>query len=109
MADQGQLADLSDVVDQDDLDDMVPGALEAGQVDGTQYAVPMSINVKSIVFYPKQAARRPGYRGPRRPCDDLVHADRHRSRRRHHAVVLRHRVRGGDRLAGHRLGREPDA
>jgi alpha-glucoside transport system substrate-binding protein len=55
LAAEGALADLSDVVPQEDLDAMVQGALATGQVDGTQYAVPVSINVKSIVFYPKEA------------------------------------------------------
>jgi alpha-glucoside transport system substrate-binding protein len=50
----GLLADLGDVVPQDDIQAMIQGAVETGQVDGTQYAVPMSINVKSIVFYPKE-------------------------------------------------------
>ena len=72
MADQGLLADLSDVVDQSDLDAMIPGALETGQVDGTQYAIPMSINVKSIVFYPKQAAEAAGLTAPPATYDDLV-------------------------------------
>ena len=55
MADQGLLADLSTIVDKSDLDAMIPGAVETGQVKGKQYAMPMSINVKSIVFYPKKA------------------------------------------------------
>ena len=55
LAAEGELADLSDVVPQEDLDALIQGALETGQVDGTQYAVPVSINVKSIVFYPKEA------------------------------------------------------
>jgi alpha-glucoside transport system substrate-binding protein len=55
LAAEGALADLSDIVPQEDLDAMVQGALATGQVDGTQYAVPVSINVKSIVFYPKEA------------------------------------------------------
>ncbi len=55
LAAEGQLADLSDVIPQEDLDALVQGALATGQVDGTQYAVPVSINVKSIVFYPKEA------------------------------------------------------
>jgi alpha-glucoside transport system substrate-binding protein len=53
MAADGLLADLSDVVDSGDLESLVGGAV--GQVDGTQYAVPVSINIKSIVFYPKEA------------------------------------------------------
>jgi alpha-glucoside transport system substrate-binding protein len=72
MADQGLLADLSDVVDQSDLDALIPGALETGQVDGTQYAIPMSINVKSIVFYPKQAAEAAGFTAAPETYDDLV-------------------------------------
>ena len=67
LAEQDLLADLSDVVDQADLDAHVQGALETGQVDGTQYAVPMSINVKSIVFYPKAGLRGGGLRGRPRP------------------------------------------
>jgi alpha-glucoside transport system substrate-binding protein len=55
LAADGLLADLSDVVPQEDLDALVQGALATGEVDGTQYAVPVSINVKSIVFYPKEA------------------------------------------------------
>jgi alpha-glucoside transport system substrate-binding protein len=71
MAERDLLADLSDIVEQDDLDNMVQGVLETGQVDGTQFAVPMSINVKSIVFYPKQPFEAAGYEAPE-TFDDLV-------------------------------------
>jgi alpha-glucoside transport system substrate-binding protein len=71
MADQDLLADLSDVVESSELDNMVQGVLETGQVDGTQYAVPMSINVKSIVFYPKQPFEAAGYTAPT-TYDELV-------------------------------------
>jgi alpha-glucoside transport system substrate-binding protein len=71
LAGEGLLADLTDVVDQADLDAMIPGALETGQVDGTQYAVPMSINVKSIVFYPKAAAEAAGLTEPPATLEDL--------------------------------------
>jgi alpha-glucoside transport system substrate-binding protein len=71
LAGEGLLADLSDVVDKADLDVMIPGALDTGQVDGTQYAIPMSINVKSIVFYPKQAFDAAGYAAPT-TYDELV-------------------------------------
>src|SRR3954447_18618443 len=71
MAGRGLLADLSDVVDKSDLDAMVPGVLQTGQVKGTQYAVPMSINVKSIVFYPKKAAAAAGLTTPPATLDDL--------------------------------------
>ena len=71
MADQDLLADLSDVVESSELDQHVQGVLETGQVDGTQYAVPMSINVKSIVFYPKQPFEAAGYEAPT-TYDELV-------------------------------------
>src|SRR3954451_19106464 len=71
MADRGLLADLSGIVDKADLDAVVPGALQTGQVDGTQYAVPMSINVKSIVFYPKQGAQAAGLTQPPTTYDQL--------------------------------------
>jgi alpha-glucoside transport system substrate-binding protein len=70
-ADQGLLADLSDVVDSGDLDKIIPGALDTGQVDGTQYAIPMSINVKSIVFYPKKAAEAAGLTTPPTTFEEL--------------------------------------
>ena len=47
-AQEGLLADLSDIVDSGDLDAMIQGVLETGQVDGTQYAIPMSINVSGM-------------------------------------------------------------
>jgi alpha-glucoside transport system substrate-binding protein len=72
MADQGLLADLSDVVDSGDLDNLIQGAVETGQLDGTQYAIPMSINIKSIVFYPKQAAEAAGLTSPPETIDDLI-------------------------------------
>ena len=71
MAERDLLADLSDVVDASELEQHVQGVLETGQVDGTQYAVPMSINVKSIVFYPKQQFEAAGYTAPE-TFEDLV-------------------------------------
>jgi alpha-glucoside transport system substrate-binding protein len=72
MAGRGLLADLSGIVDKADLDAMVPGVLKTGQVGGKQYAVPMSINVKSIVFYPKKAAAAAGITSPPATLDDLI-------------------------------------
>jgi alpha-glucoside transport system substrate-binding protein len=72
MADQGLLADLSDIVDKSDLDSLIQGAVETGQVNGKQYAIPMSINVKSIVFYPKKAAAAAGLTQPPQTLDDLM-------------------------------------
>ena len=70
----GKLADLSDVLDLEDLKtNTVPGALEAGQgEDGTQYAVLISSNVKSGVYYPKQAAQPAGLSEPPKTMDELV-------------------------------------
>ena len=56
---------LDDVVDLDALKaDMVPGTLDAGTVDGKLYGVLVSMNVKSLVFYPKQALDKAGYKAP---------------------------------------------
>jgi len=65
IASTGALADLSEVVDMADLEEnVVSGALAAGAVEGTQYAVPLMINVKSVVFYPKPAWESAGYEAP---------------------------------------------
>ncbi len=58
------LTPLTDVVDSSNLDAMVPGIVKAGQIDGTQYAMPMSLNIKSIVFYPKAPFEAAGYSAP---------------------------------------------
>ncbi|MBF5082417.1 ABC transporter substrate-binding protein [Quadrisphaera sp. INWT6] len=61
---QNDLTPLTDIVDSANIDAMVPGIVEAGQIDGEQYALPMSLNIKSIVFYPKQAFDAAGYQAP---------------------------------------------
>jgi alpha-glucoside transport system substrate-binding protein len=73
IADRGDLADLSDVLDMDDLTaNTVPGALEAGQSeDGTQYAVLISSNVKSIVYFPQAAVQATGLAQPPATLDGL--------------------------------------
>jgi alpha-glucoside transport system substrate-binding protein len=43
---------------------MTPGTLEAGQFDGKQYGLMISMNVKSLVFYPKKAWEEAGYQAP---------------------------------------------
>jgi len=43
---------------------MVPGTLDAGTVDGKLYGVLVSMNVKSLVFYPKKAWDKAGYKAP---------------------------------------------
>jgi alpha-glucoside transport system substrate-binding protein len=56
---------LDDVLDMNALkSDMVPGTLEAGTVDGKLYGVLVSMNVKSLVFYPKVAFDKAGYKAP---------------------------------------------
>ena len=56
---------LDDVVDMSALQsDMVPGTLDAGTVDGKLYGLLISMNVKSLVFYPKKAWDAAGYQAP---------------------------------------------
>jgi alpha-glucoside transport system substrate-binding protein len=53
---------LDDVVDMSALkDNMLPGSLDAGTVDGKLYGLLVSANVKSLVFYPKKAWDKAGY------------------------------------------------
>ena len=60
-----------DIIPADALSDMTPGTLEAGQIDGTQYGLMISMNVKSLVFYNKQAWDEAGYEAPE-TLDDLA-------------------------------------
>lgn len=63
---------LDDVVDTAALEEsMVPGALEAGTVDGQLYGLLTSMNVKSLIFYPKKAFEKAGYEAPD-SLDDLT-------------------------------------
>ena len=56
---------LDDVVDKSALEsDMVPGTLDAGTVNDKLYGVLVSMNVKSLVFYPKKAFDKAGYKAP---------------------------------------------
>jgi alpha-glucoside transport system substrate-binding protein len=56
---------LDDVVDTAALEkSMVPGALDAGTVNGKLYGLLVSMNVKSLVFYPKKAFDKAGYQAP---------------------------------------------
>jgi alpha-glucoside transport system substrate-binding protein len=56
---------LDDVVDMAALEEsMVPGTLEAGMVDDQLYGLLVSMNVKSLVFYNKQAWDKAGYKAP---------------------------------------------
>src|SRR4051812_10225429 len=63
---QGKMTDLSTQLDVEKLkSDMVNGVLDAGQVDNKYYGVPVSMNVKSLVFYPKSAFAAKGYAIPK--------------------------------------------
>jgi alpha-glucoside transport system substrate-binding protein len=72
IVDRGEGVELTDdIVPADLIADMTPGTLEAGQIDGTQYGLMISMNVKSLVFYNKQAWDKAGYEAPE-TLDDLA-------------------------------------
>lgn len=72
IVDRGEGVELTDeIVPADLIADMTPGTLEAGQIDGTQYGLMISMNVKSLVFYNKQAWDEAGYEVPE-TLDDLA-------------------------------------
>lgn len=66
IARSGKLADLADVVDVDQLEsEVVPGILDAAtDEEGHVYAAPISISVKSLVWYPKPEFEEAGYEVP---------------------------------------------
>lgn len=56
LAAQGKLADLNDILDVPKLkSEMVADITQPGTVGSTVYGLPPSINVKSLIFYPKKA------------------------------------------------------
>lgn len=56
---------LDDVLDVPALEEsMVPGTLDAGTIDGELYGLLTSMNVKSLLFYPKKAFEAAGYQEP---------------------------------------------
>ena len=72
IVDRNKAVEITDeIVPADLLSDMTPGTLEAGQIDGTQYGMMISMNVKSLVFYNKQAWDKAGYKAPE-TLDDLA-------------------------------------
>jgi alpha-glucoside transport system substrate-binding protein len=62
---QGKLQDLGGMLNMDSLRaSLVPGILDTGTLEGKTYGVPMSMNVKSLVWYPKKAFEAKGYKTP---------------------------------------------
>jgi alpha-glucoside transport system substrate-binding protein len=63
----GKMQDLSTLLDKAKLEStLVPGELIAGtSTDGKLYGVPMSMNVKSLVWYPRKAFEAKGYTVPK--------------------------------------------
>src|SRR4051794_15565480 len=63
---RGAAKPLDDVVDMNTLQStMTPGTLDAGTIDGKLYGLLTSMNVKSIIYYPKQAWDKAGYQVPK--------------------------------------------
>lgn len=63
---QNKMTDLSTQLDVEKLkSELIPGVLEAGTFDGKAYGVPISGNIKSLVFYPKKAFEAKGYTIPK--------------------------------------------
>ncbi|RVX43307.1 alpha-glucoside transport system substrate-binding protein [Nonomuraea polychroma] len=80
LAAKGKLAPLDDILDMPTLkNSMTPGALEVGTQDGKLYGLMMSMNVKSLVFYPKQAFESAGYEAPKSIPELLALTDKIRS------------------------------
>jgi alpha-glucoside transport system substrate-binding protein len=64
-AKQGKMQDLGAIINVDQLrSSLVPGMLEAGTQDGKVYGAIVSMNVKSLVWYPKKAFEAKGYKIP---------------------------------------------
>jgi len=62
---RGKAQDLSSVLDMNALkSSMTPGTLETGTFNGKLYGLLVSMNVKSLVFYPKKAWDKAGYTAP---------------------------------------------
>jgi alpha-glucoside transport system substrate-binding protein len=66
LAAKGKLTPLNDVLDLPRLQtSMTAGTLDAGTVNGKLYGLLVSMNVKSLVFYPKRAFTDAGYTIPK--------------------------------------------
>jgi alpha-glucoside transport system substrate-binding protein len=71
LAERDLLLDLSAAVAQADRDAMLPDLLAAGQVDDGLFAVPVSVHVDSLVFYPSVAREQAGLIRPPATMADL--------------------------------------
>ena len=66
LAQRNALTPLDDILDLPTLKtSMTAGTLDAGTVDGKLYGLLVSMNVKSLVFYPKKAFAEAGYAEPK--------------------------------------------
>jgi alpha-glucoside transport system substrate-binding protein len=66
LATRNTLTPLNDFLDMPALEtSMTAGTLDAGTVDGQLFGLLVSMNVKSLVFYPKQAFAQAGYTEPK--------------------------------------------
>jgi alpha-glucoside transport system substrate-binding protein len=64
-AKQGKLQDLSSLLDVERVrGQLIPGILDTGTLDGKVYGVIASMNVKSLVWYPKKTFAAKGYQVP---------------------------------------------
>ncbi len=64
-AKQGKLQDLGSLIDINSVkSQLVPGVLDVGTQEGKVYGFPVNFNVKSLVWYPKQAFEAKGYKVP---------------------------------------------
>ncbi len=66
LGNEGDLVPMGDIVDVEALTaDVIPGLVDTTTADdGSVYALPYSFNVKSLVWYPKQAFEDAGYEVP---------------------------------------------
>ena len=107
LAKQKKLVPFDDATVKTDEATLVPGFVQAGTcADGKVYGLPNEVSVKSILWTDAPAFKAAGFHGPRharRPAG----ADAEDQSRRQDPVVHRRRVRGGHRVADHRLDRGP--
>jgi alpha-glucoside transport system substrate-binding protein len=69
---RGKVTPLDSILDMATLkSSMVPGTLDAGSVNGKLYGLLVSMNVKSLVFYPKKAWDAAGYTAPKTLTDKI--------------------------------------